>query len=126
MDAEKGSIREREIKRNKPNLEKFSSIWPLFGIHFQSFGQVVTEHGRQVLRIGDGRRAIRSNEIQGFERILIKVWWLSFDHFCKVYIVRLKRILDIVGYVPIAMMPRLQISTFGPYSLRVTTSGAIQ
>jgi len=32
----------------------------------------------------------------------------------------------LVVYVPIAMMPRLQISTFGPYSLRVTTSGAIQ
>jgi hypothetical protein len=25
-----------------------------------------------------------------------------------------------------AMMPRDQMSTFGPYSLRVTTSGAIQ
>src|SRR6266403_2515006 len=28
--------------------------------------------------------------------------------------------------IPIAMMPRDHISTFGPYSLRVTTSGAIQ
>lgn len=25
-----------------------------------------------------------------------------------------------------AMIPKLQMSTFGPYSLRVTTSGAIQ
>lgn len=31
-----------------------------------------------------------------------------------------------MGHAPIAMMPKLQMSTFGPYSLRVTTSGAIQ
>ena len=30
------------------------------------------------------------------------------------------------GNAPIAMMPKLQMSTLGPYSLRVTTSGAIQ
>ena len=30
------------------------------------------------------------------------------------------------GQIPIATMPRDHISTFGPYPLRVTTSGAIQ
>ena len=30
------------------------------------------------------------------------------------------------GGEPIAIIPRLQMSTFGPYSFRVTTSGAIQ
>lgn len=30
------------------------------------------------------------------------------------------------AFSPIAMMPRLQMSTLGPYSFRVTTSGAIQ
>ena len=28
--------------------------------------------------------------------------------------------------IPIAIIPKLQMSTFGPYSFRVTTSGAIQ
>ena len=30
------------------------------------------------------------------------------------------------SHLPIAIMPKLHMSTFGPYSLRVTTSGAIQ
>jgi hypothetical protein len=30
------------------------------------------------------------------------------------------------AHAPMAMMPRLQMSTLGPYSFRVTTSGAIQ
>jgi len=70
--------------KRKANLQKFSGIWPLFGIYFQRFCQVSTKDGRKVLRISDGRRAIRSDEIQGFEGILIEVWRFSFDHFYKV------------------------------------------
>ena len=60
------------------------------------------------------------------KRVLVEVRRLAFDHFCGPNVVSSVRKYGGKEDEPMAMIPRLQTSTLGPYSLRVTTSGAIQ
>lgn len=109
---------------NKSHLQNLGRIWPLLRIDLQGLRQIVPEDGREHFWVGNRRRTVGRNEVQCLQRILIEVWRFALDHF---YVrnesddLKLDR-----GYPPIAIIPRLQISTFGPYSFRVTTSGAIQ
>ena len=104
-------------------LQQFRRSRSLLRVYLECLGKVIREDSRQILGICDLRRPIRRNKVERLERVLIQVGRLSFNHFYSQFnTVAWKQGRD----APIAMIPKLQISTLGPYSLRVTTSGAIQ
>ena len=123
----KGCCVDLSMRQSRPrkwtHFEKLGCCGPLFGVDLQRLGQVVLEYRGQRLWVGDGGRAIRSNQIQGFQWVLVEIRGFTLDHLWKR---NETNVWHQTSDLPIAMIPRLHISTFGPYSLRVTTSGAIQ
>jgi len=128
-------------------------VWPLLRVDLERLSEVVFEDIREGLGVIDGRCAIRGDEVECLKRVLVEIWWFTFNHLCRIGGVwryagtrgQQIRVRDrnrnredeentsVFSFlkgtnrdVPIAMIPKLQMSTLGPYSLRVTTSGAIQ
>ena len=62
-------------------LKELRSIRSLLSIDFQCFSKVITEDWRQVLRVRNSGCAIRRDQIQCLERVLVQVGWLSLNHF---------------------------------------------
>ena len=110
--------------------QKLRRIGPLFGINLERLEEVIAKRRGQVLRIGNRWRAVRNNQIHCFPGIFIDEGWFTLHHFCVAECQRQKSLSahmrELREYIPMAMMPRDHMSTSGPYSLRVTTSGAIQ
>ena len=61
-------------------LKQVRRTGSLFGVNLEGLGQVVSKDSGQILRIGDGRRAVGGDEVQGFERVLVEIWGFTLDH----------------------------------------------
>ena len=105
-------------------LEQFRRRRSLLCVNLERLGEVVCKHLREILRVGDLWRAVGGDEVECLERVLVQVRRLALDHFCMRNVRRGRERKS--KHEPMAMMPRLQMSTLGPYAFRVTTSGAIQ
>lgn len=44
--------------------------------------KVVFEDIRERLGVIDGWRAICGDEVERLERVLVEIWWFTFDHLC--------------------------------------------
>lgn len=106
--------------------EELGGAGPLVGVDLEALLEEVAEDDRELLGVVDRRAAVRRDEVQRSQRVLVEVRRLAFDHFWMGGPSVSGGGARQTGDAPMAMMPRDQTSTFGPYSLRVTTSGAIQ
>ena len=128
-------------KGKETNLQQLNRIRSLLGVDLQSPSEVVPELPREVLGLVDLGCSGGSDEVESSERVLVEVGRFSFDHFCEEERKRRREVSkrregesergreggqEEAEDEPMAMIPSDQISTLGPYSFLVTTSGAIQ
>lgn len=69
-------------------LQQGIRIWPLLRVDLKCLGEVVFEEIRERLRVVDARCAIRGDEVECLERVLVEIWWFTFDHLCGSSMVR--------------------------------------
>lgn len=125
---ERRELGQRFCYRKERMPQQLRRIWPLFGVNLERLGEVIAKRRGHVLRIGDGRRAVRNDQMHCLQGIFVDEGWFTLYHFCVTGRRRLEsaHVRESREYIPIAMIPRDHMSTLGPHSLRVTTSGAIQ
>ena len=66
----------------KRMLQKLCRVGSFLSIDFKRLGKVVAEHRRQVLWIGNRRCAVRGDQVQSLEGILIEIRGFTLNHLC--------------------------------------------
>ena len=77
---ERSQSRQRLRLRQEGVSEEVCRRWSLVGIDLERDGEEIAEHDRELLRVIDRRRAVRRDQVQGTERLLVEVWRFAFDH----------------------------------------------
>jgi len=77
---QRGQGAEGLAKFEKGVFEQLRCSGPFFGVDLQRLRQVVLEYRRQRFWVRDRGRAIRRNEIQGFQWVLVEVRGFTLDH----------------------------------------------
>ena len=78
---ERRQSRQRLRLRQEGMSEKVSRRRSLVGIDFERDREEIAEHDRELLRVVDSRRAVRRDQVQRAERLLVEIWRFAFDHF---------------------------------------------
>lgn len=78
----------------------------------------------QLLRLLQPWRAVSSDQVQGFEGLLIEIWWFGLRK--RVSTIENIGQTTLTSSISMVMIPSDQMSTLFPYSRCLTTSGAIQ